>query len=501
MHARFVRLLTALALIGCAVTVAQGVAVRPAAAKPVCTDSAEVPIVGLTCVRWVEADTGQQLVCSQRDPETLQCLSLSDPHGAPPGYRCTVNNADGSCANWDLVTDEPDPNGTLLPPGRSQRVAAPQVTVTPVGAPAGYRSIGPTRVLDTRATARRLGAGAVTTIDLTSAFAGQPTAGGWTAASVNITAAEAAAPGFLTAWPCDRLRSETSVVNYGTGGAASTHAIVTLTTNSATFCVYSSQDADVIVDLFGGFAPELTRPAHLHPAIPARIYDSRPSAGPVASGTLTRIDLPAPLGVSGIVAAVVNLTAASPATSGYVTAYPCLSGLGDVSNLNFAAGEWAHANAAIVPIDASGDVCLYNSGDTELIVDLMAVFSTDGPGFDYQAAIPTRILDTRSGIGGWRGAPARDQILEFQVPGGGRMVVGTLTAVSPTADGYLTLWSRLGTSPRFSNLNFSPKTGTIPNLALAPLDGTSVALYNGQAGGQDLLFDLTGWFSGSSSPF
>lgn len=166
-----------------------------------------------------------------------------------------------------------------------------------------------------------------------------------------------------------------------------------------------------------------------------------------------------------------------------------------MSNLNFAAGEPAHANGAIVQIDLSRQVCLKNEGDTEIIVDLFAIFSAfNDPGHLYQAAVPVRVLDTRTGIGGWRGPATSGQTLDVAVPGGGAMAVGNVTAVAARSDGYLTAWNGQGAPPNISNLNFTAGA-TIPNFAVSEISDGRIAVHNGDAGGHHVLFDLTGWFS------
>jgi hypothetical protein len=317
---------------------------------------------------------------------------------------------------------------------------------------------------------------------------------GWNAVSVNLTAADPSADGYLTAWPCDQTRPDTSAVNFARGGASSTHAIVSLSA-SMTFCVYASQDTDVIVDVFGGF---LTMdnpivPARLRLITPQRIFDSRSTPGPIPSGSVTRIKVPNAL-VQGVVAGVVNITAVSPATSGYITVFACLSGRTDVSNLNFEAGESAQANGAIVPIDLSRHVCLKNEGDTEILVDVFAMFDgVNNPGLLYQAAAPVRLLDTRSGVGGWRGQASRGETLELAIPGEGAMAVGNVTVVGAQGDGYLTMWNGEGTPPNISNLNFAAGA-SIPNFAVSEISAGGIAIHNGDAGGHHVLFDLTGWF-------
>lgn len=378
------------------------------------------------------------------------------------------------------------------------RAAAPEVpAATPIGDPAGYRTFEPTRVLDTRTSGGRLRAGEVATIDVGAALRTQlGNFGGWTAVSANLTAADPTLAGYLTAWPCDQPRPETSNVNFVAGGASSTHSIVAVSA-SIEFCVYASEDADVIVDVFGGFLSTADRFAvsRLRTVTPQRLFDSRSTPGLVASGSITRITVPVGVVSRGDTAGIVNITAVSPAESGYVSAFPCLTGLTGVSNLNFAAGESAHANGAIVPVDVSRQICLRNEGATEIVVDLFAMFNAwNDPGLLYQAAVPTRLLDTRRGLGGASGPVARNETIAVAVPATASLAVGSVTAVGATADGYLSVWNGEGPPPTVSSLNFAAGA-TIPNFAIAETRGGRFGIYSGDAGGHHVLFDLTGWFA------
>jgi hypothetical protein len=70
----------------------------------------------------------------------------------------------------------------------------------------------------------------------------------------------------------------------------------------------------------------------------------------------------------------VNLTAAEPATTGFVTAYPC-GAMPGVSNLNTNPGTPAIANGAMVKLDGEGALCLFTDHTVHLIVDINGVWS------------------------------------------------------------------------------------------------------------------------------
>ena len=70
------------------------------------------------------------------------------------------------------------------------------------------------------------------------------------AANVNVVAINAAAPGFLTLYPCGSARPEASTLNYATGQTIANGATIKLGTGGK-ICVYSDQATDLIVDVTG----------------------------------------------------------------------------------------------------------------------------------------------------------------------------------------------------------------------------------------------------------
>jgi hypothetical protein len=71
-----------------------------------------------------------------------------------------------------------------------------------------------------------------------------------------------------------------------------------------------------------------------------------------------------------------------------------------------------------------------------------------------------------------------------------------LTAVTPTAEGFLTLWPTGEPRPTASSVNFPPGVPAIANSVTVKV-GTNgeVSIYNGSAGTTDVLIDLAGFFS------
>jgi hypothetical protein len=133
--------------------------------------------------------------------------------------------------------------------------------------------------------------------------------------------------------------------------------------------------------------------------------------------------------------------------------------------------------------------------------------STDpivGAGGRYVALTPARILDTRSGTGGFTTPVGAGQSISVPVTGVGGVPVSGVAAVmlnvtvtQPTTGGYLTVYPTGGAFPLASNVNFV--TGqTVPNMVMAKVGaGGKVSIYN-SAGSTHVVADVSGWFSDGS---
>ena len=79
-------------------------------------------------------------------------------------------------------------------------------------------------------------------------------ASGVAAATLNVTVANPAAAGYLTAWPCDQPRPNASNVNFAGGQDAPNLATVKLS-SAGTVCLFSSATTDVIADTSFWYSP------------------------------------------------------------------------------------------------------------------------------------------------------------------------------------------------------------------------------------------------------
>ncbi len=211
--------------------------------------------------------------------------------------------------------------------------------------------------------------------------------------------------------------------------------------------------------------------------------------------------------LNGASAVVMNVTAADPTASGFLTVYPDGNSLPVVSNLNLVQGQPAVPNLVTVKL-GSGKVDIYNSyGSVDVIADVVGYY-TDGTTVAesrYNPLSPARILDTRSAMGSCTPAPCAtlgpNSYLTVNVAGAGGVPAGQATGVimnvtvaNPTMASYLTVFPTGTNPPVASNLNYVPGQ-VVPNLVSTKLgsDG-SVTLYNMQ-GTVDVVIDVMGWYS------
>jgi hypothetical protein len=171
------------------------------------------------------------------------------------------------------------------------------------------------------------------------------------------------------------------------------------------------------------------------------------------------------------------------------------------SDLNFTAGQIT-ANLVVVPLSASGSIAVTNAtGATDVAVDVEGYYAP-GTGSTYTPVSPTRICDTRSGSStactgnppGKSGTLGVGVTGNAGVPTGATAVTINVTAITPTAAGYLTAWSGAGTVPLSSNVNFVAGQ-VVATLVTVPLSSSgSIGLFN-FSGTTNVAIDVEGYWN------
>lgn len=268
----------------------------------------------------------------------------------------------------------------------------------------------------------------------------------------------------------------------------------------------------------GGSTPTFQPPVALGTFVgmaPERLYDSRSGVGGrstrIGPGETVQIPIAGHGSIpgAGVTAVAVNITSIRPGTDTYLTAFPSGQGRPESSTLNPRSGAIV-PNTTIVGVGSDGTFSLYNNrSDVHITADVMGYFGTGGAASSglgrLLALSPSRILDTRSGVGAPRGRASGGDAITLQVLGEGGVpasnvdaVVLNLLSINPTADGWVTAWPSGSGEPETASLSY--RAGRIiPNLTVCKVgpDGTiQVRPSHGQV---HLVADVVGCFTDDGS--
>jgi hypothetical protein len=159
------------------------------------------------------------------------------------------------------------------------------------------------------------------------------------------------------------------------------------------------------------------------------------------------------------------------------------------------------ANAAIVPAGTGGNIDVYATNPTDLVVDINGYFAPAGPGgLSLYNLPPCRVLDTRTVSG--TGSPPFSGVFDVNVEGSGcggtpqaqgYVVNATVVPSSfPPGLGFLTLWQHGIGRPLAATLN--ALDGAITNnMAILPTTDTLVSTY--ATSNTHLILDISGYFA------
>jgi hypothetical protein len=128
-------------------------------------------------------------------------------------------------------------------------------------------------------------------------------------------------------------------------------------------------------------------------------------------------------------------------------------------------------------------------------------------GADYTPVTPTRILDTRIGLGAAEGAIASHADMTLPVPATGGVsaadmsgIAVNVTVTGPTAAGSLTVFTQAGHGDATSNIDFV-RGQTLANLVTIQPSGGAITFQNNSSGTVQVVADLEGYYSNAGSGF
>ncbi len=231
-----------------------------------------------------------------------------------------------------------------------------------------FYALTPSRLLDTRQSGLRPPGDTITVVQVTGR--GGVPAAGVTAVTLNVTATDVGAPGFVTAWG-GGPRPLASNLNIAMADTRANQVIVPVAPDGSVR-LYNISTTHLIVDVAGWYtdttAPKATTGLFVG-TTPIRLTDSRAAVGIPGSGCIASIAVPATAS-----AAVVTVTATAGSRLGYLTAWPSGQPRPTASTLNIDRVGQTRANHATVAL-AGNTFTIFSEPRTQLIVDLTGWFT------------------------------------------------------------------------------------------------------------------------------
>ena len=326
--------------------------------------------------------------------------------------------------------------------------------------------------------------------------------------SLNVTVVPATGSlGYLTIWPAGQVQPVVSTLNSLDGRVKADAAIVPAGA-SGQVSVYVTDTTNVLLDVNGYFAPFTGSTQAFYPLPPCRVADTRqsnfpPGLGlPSLTGGLERqfpvlnaasCNIP-----SSATAYSLNFTVVPYGGLSYLTVWPTGQNRPTVSTLNDTLGE-VIANAAIVVAGTNGDVSVYPTNNTNLIIDINGYFAPAGQtGLSLYSVPPCRVIDTRyvgngSPFTGTLSPPVDVLNSSCGLLPNAQAYAFNATVIPVGSLGYLTLWPDGEPQPVVSTLNAQDGSLT-NNMAIVP-SGTAGKVDAFANGLTQLILDISGYFA------
>jgi hypothetical protein len=386
---------------------------------------------------------------------------------------------------------------------------------TPLGA--DFVPVNPNRILDTRTgngLSGRFKTGVPRSFQVTGR-GGVPANA--TAVTGNLTVTQQTSAGYLFIGPTASSSPTSSTLNFPKGDNRANGVTVKLSGTGKLAVVLkgsAGSTAHALFDVTGYFlADDPTSPTGgtYVPIPPTRVLDTRVPLG--LAGKFTS-HVPRTFCVTGCVAvpdeatAVTgNLTVTGQTSAGYVQIGPNYNPNPSTSTINFPMGD-NRANNVTVPLDSNGNLTAVfvgasSTAKTNLVFDITG-YVVKGPwGATFIPLDPSRILDTRTGVG--ITGPVTSRVpAAFAVAGQGGVplantvaVTGNLTLTQQTSGGFAFVGPTAEASPTSSTINvpFGDSRANGLDVGLA-IDGSLGIVWVGTASTSTThaIFDVGGYF-------
>lgn len=372
------------------------------------------------------------------------------------------------------------------------------------GIPLTFIPMTPCRVADTRMQegafgGPKLSAGSTRSFAISGSDCGIPSNAA--AYSFNVTVVPDHQLGYLTAWPTGAFRPTVSTLN--SDGRIKANAAIVPAGANGSVSFYVTDPTQLILDITGYFVPAGNAAAlAFYPLLPCRIVDTRqglgPLAGPFLVGGVSR-SFPLKSGTCNIPASAqaysLNLTAVPHGPLEYLTAWPTGEAQPLASSLNAPTGTET-ANAALLSAGTNGDLSVYSSNNTDLLVDVNGYFAPPGNGgLSLYTLTPCRVLDSRNppGVQPFTGSITLNaQSTGCGMPSTAQAYLLNATVVPTGPVQYLTLGTNNQSPSSISTLN-APDGAIASNLAIVSTTTGAVNAFTSQP--TYLVLDTASYFA------
>jgi len=425
---------------------------------------------------------------------TTFAAAASIPWTLSPGKgdRTVYAQVMDAAGNWSDVTSD---KITVDPPDTTYHPVTPaRLLDTRAGVPSGVGKLG------SRKPVRFAVAGRGSIPDDAIAVTG------------NLTVIGSTTSGYVTLGPITGSAPTTSTINVPRGDTRANGVVVPLDRNGKLEAVFVGDGSThLVLDVTGYFLAG-DGGARYRAVAPARFLDTR--TGDVAAATALHDGQPRAIAIGGrtvgsvtvpadAVAVTGNLTVAGQTSGGYLALTPTPQASPTTSTLNFPAGD-VRANNVTVPLGDGGRawVVFRGSGTAHAILDVTGYYTEGDGGTRWVPLAPTRVLDSRTGIG-------RDGSFKAGTPGSVTVVgkggvgadavavTGNLTVTGQSRRGYASVTPTPQANPATSTINFPTGEARANGVSSRVDDGTGKVslVYKATSGATThLLLDVTGYY-------
>jgi len=373
--------------------------------------------------------------------------------------------------------------------------------------PAGYyQPIAMKRLLDTRdgtgGLTGPLAAGSA--YKLKVAGAGGIPATNVTAVVLAISVLNSLGAGYITLYPDNTPKPDTSTLNWVAGIVPSNTAVVPVGANGYIDIFVNGNATHVVADAEGYFTsdPSAANNTTYTPVKSTRFLDTRDGTGgtlgkipgggvkvlQVGGVTVGSTTIP-----SGVKAVALNLVGLNQASQGWMVTYADGTPRPVASNLQYPP-TGPMANLEIVPVGANGKIDIFTTHQVDMIGDIVGYFTAGTAGQKFHSIPATRMVDTRVD-GGAIAVNATKKVTQgIAIVAQAPTLILNGTVTGPVGTGYLVAYPDGPMPSPASTINFAASQ-TVSNLILGATNGGVVNFTNASSGTTHLIVDCMGYLS------